>query len=132
MPNCKTTGLFQPSHCRGLLYDAIHGWMTGRMMGRMVGRMDGRIKGKLHDVLYYIKLVADLVFSFWQIARLQDFFSLHIVSNIIISVVSVCPVSVDGSPFHPSVPSSVHPSSSSRKKKMMEESTTIKKLVSAS
>jgi hypothetical protein len=26
-----------------------------------------------------------------------------------------------GRPFHPSVPSSVHPSSSSRKKKMMEE-----------
>jgi hypothetical protein len=26
-----------------------------------------------------------------------------------------------GRPFHPSVPSSIHPSSSSRKKKMMEE-----------
>jgi hypothetical protein len=26
-----------------------------------------------------------------------------------------------GHPFHPSVPSSIHPSSSSRKKKMMEE-----------
>jgi hypothetical protein len=33
LANCKTTGVFQPSHCRGLLYDAIHGWMTGRMDG---------------------------------------------------------------------------------------------------
>jgi hypothetical protein len=30
-------------------------------------------------------------------------------------------ISLGGRPFHPSVPSSVHPSSSSRKKKMMEE-----------
>jgi hypothetical protein len=33
-----------------------------------------------------------------------------------------------GPPFHPSVSSSVHPSSSSRKKKMMEESTIYKEM----
>jgi len=27
LANCKTTWVFQPSHWRGLLYDAIHGWM---------------------------------------------------------------------------------------------------------
>jgi hypothetical protein len=41
LANCKTTGVFQPSHYRGLLYDAIHWWMTGRMTGWMTGRMDG-------------------------------------------------------------------------------------------
>jgi hypothetical protein len=35
LANCKTTGVFQPSHCRGLLYDAIHGWMTGQMDGKL-------------------------------------------------------------------------------------------------
>jgi hypothetical protein len=38
-------------------------------------------------------------------------------SSYIISLV----LSGGGRPFHPSVPSSIHPSSSSRKKKMMEE-----------
>ncbi len=35
-------------------------------------------------------------------------------------VISTYIISLGGRPFHPSVPSSVHPSSSSRKKKMME------------
>ncbi len=35
MANCKTIGVFQPSHCTGLLYDAIHGWMMGRMDGKL-------------------------------------------------------------------------------------------------
>jgi hypothetical protein len=46
LANYKTTRVFQPSHCTGLLYDAIHGWMMGRTMGRMTVR----IKRKLHDV----------------------------------------------------------------------------------
>jgi hypothetical protein len=41
----------------------------------------------------------------------------HILSLYIISLVLSC----CGRPFHPSVPSSIHPSSSSRKKKMTEE-----------
>ncbi len=50
MANCKTTGVFQPSHCRGLLYDAIHGWMTGRMDGKIHKKwMTGRMDGKLHE-----------------------------------------------------------------------------------
>jgi hypothetical protein len=34
---------------------------------------------------------------------------------------NILSLSGGGRPFHPSVPSSIHPSSSSRKKKMMEE-----------
>jgi hypothetical protein len=42
LANCKTTGVFQPSHCTGLLYDAIHGWMTGRMDGKLYEKRPGR------------------------------------------------------------------------------------------
>jgi hypothetical protein len=36
-------------------------------------------------------------------------------------IYNILSLSDGGCPFHPSVPSSIHPSSSSRKKKMMEE-----------
>jgi hypothetical protein len=50
LANCKITGVFQPSHCRGLLYDAIHGWMTGRMYGKLHEKwMTGRMDGSLHE-----------------------------------------------------------------------------------
>ncbi len=48
MANCKTRGVFQPSHCRGLLYDANHGWMTGRMDGKL------HEKGPRRPLLYVI------------------------------------------------------------------------------
>jgi hypothetical protein len=43
-------------------------------------------------------------------------------ANLVPNLVSLSTyiISLGGRPFHPSVPSSVHPSSSSRKKKMME------------
>ncbi len=74
MANCKTTGVFEPSHRRGLLYDAIHGWMTGRMDGKfhekwMTGWMD-----VFDDTFYKItttnyisktSLYTTLLGSFW-------------------------------------------------------------------
>ncbi len=81
MANCKTTGVFQPSHCRGLLYDAIHGWMTGWMDGKihekwMTGRMDGKLheKGRQRLLIYvisgarlYARPILGLVKCFWRI-----------------------------------------------------------------
>ncbi len=42
-----------------------------------------------------------------------------------IFIYNILSLSGGGCPFHPSVPSSIHPSSSSRKKKMMEEDLSI-------
>jgi hypothetical protein len=51
------TGVFQPSHCRGLLYDAIHGRMTGRMTGWMTGWMDGW-KASFRSFVFLCRLLA--------------------------------------------------------------------------
>jgi hypothetical protein len=49
LANYKITGVFQPSHCRGLLYDALHGWMTGWMDGKLHKKWMTRwMNGKLH------------------------------------------------------------------------------------
>jgi hypothetical protein len=42
LANCKTTGVFQPSHCRGLLYDAMDDGTDDRMDDEMDGWMDGK------------------------------------------------------------------------------------------